>query len=448
MPVAKTNAMNNSIIKTTFFVLVIIFLNQKTASCKSAEFPENEKLRFTYSIPVEGNSWVINDWNQNSEMIGKGGIKNWKETEAIIRTYFKVEQTGILNVGILAKSVSGISTITISSGDKTVETEVANAELDTVSVGTFEIKEKGYHFIEIQGIKKAGEYFPEIESFLLGGEVTVGKVYFAKDDFYWGRRGPSVHLNFQVPENVGNIEYFYNEITVPENNDVLGSYFMACGFAQGYFGIQVNSETERRVLFSVWSPFNTDNPGEIPEDQKIKLLKKGADVYTGEFGNEGSGGQSYYKYQWKAGTTYRFLLKAIPTGNNETDFTAWFFAPEVGKWKLIASFRRPKTNNFVTRPHSFLENFYTETGNVTRKGFYSNQWIFTSKNQWIELTKMKFTADATARKESRMDYSGGAENQSFFLQNCGFFNETTTIDSYFERQKSGISPVINFEDLP
>jgi hypothetical protein len=109
------------------------------------------------------------------------------------------------------------------------------------------------------------------------------------------------------------------------------------------------------------------------------------------------------------------MLKANPTGNGETDFTAWFFAPEVGKWKLIASFRRPKTDVYLTRFHSFLENFYTETGNVTRKANYTNQWIFTSKNQWIELTKMKFTADATARKESRMDYVGGAENQSFFL---------------------------------
>jgi len=61
---------------------------------------------------------------------------------------------------------------------------------------------------------------------------------------------------------------------------------------------------------------------------------------------------------------------------------------------------------------------------------------------------MKFTADATARKESRMDYAGGAENQSFYLQNCGFFNETTPIDSYFERLKNGISPHVDFDKLP
>ena len=30
---------------------------------------------------------------------------------------------------------------------------------------------------------------------------------------------------------------------------------MANGFGEGYFGIQVNGPNERRVLFSVWSPF-------------------------------------------------------------------------------------------------------------------------------------------------------------------------------------------------
>lgn len=53
---------------------------------------------------------------------------------------------------------------------------------------------------------------------------------------------------------------------------------MANGFGEGYFGMQVNSETERRILFSVWSPFKTDNPKEIPDDHKITLNKVGQQV--------------------------------------------------------------------------------------------------------------------------------------------------------------------------
>jgi hypothetical protein len=104
-----------------------------------------------------------------------------------------------------------------------------------------------------------------------------------------------------------NVEWFYNEVTVPVGNDVLGSYFMADGFTGGYFGMQVNSETERHILFSVWSPFVTDNPKKIPDSLKIKLLKKGEVVHAGEFGSEGAGGQSYMNFPWGSRQNLRFF---------------------------------------------------------------------------------------------------------------------------------------------
>jgi hypothetical protein len=428
---------------------VAIVVGISTSCVANAEIDTNEgNLDFEISIPTEGNSWVVDDLTKNKKIIKNGGIKNWSENETRIRTYFKTTKTGMLNVGILAKSGFGVAKIKVICNGKTKVILVENKEKQKLSVGTFDIKNTGYNWIEIQGLERSGDYFPEITHILIGGDAAEERVYFAAEDFYWGRRGPSVHLNYKVPESTGDILYYYNEITIPENNDVLGSYFMANGFAQGYFGMQVNSETERRILFSVWSPYKTDNPNDIPKEQRIQMLKKGEGVHTGKFGNEGSGGQSYYKFMWKAGNTYKFLLKGIPTGNGETDFTAWFFAPEVNKWKLIASFRRPKTDTYLTRFHSFLENFRTETGCLTRKGKYSNQWVYNTAGNWIEITKMKFTADATAKKESRMDYSGGAEGQSFFMKNCGFFNETTTINSYFEREARGTVPDINFDELP
>lgn len=425
--------------------LILFSLFYLYTSCSGGE--DSEELQFYLTIPTEGNSWVVDALEKNEELIGKGGIKNWSESGVKIRTYFKTEISGTIDLGIIATS-RGMSEVKVSLGGKNRIIKIQHTEADTISVGKYEIKESGYHFVEIQGIERSGDYFPEIQAILIGGEITAGKVWFAREDFYWGRRGPSVHLNFQVPDEVGDVVYFYNEISVPEGNDVLGSYFMANGFGQGYFGIQVNSPIERRVLFSVWSPYKTDNPKDIPEDQKITLLKKGEGVYTGEFGNEGAGGQSYYRFMWETEISYKFLLKAKPTGTGETDFTAWFYAPELNSWKLIASFRRPKTDTYLTGLYSFLENFYTTTGNITRMGNFSNQWIYTTKNEWIELTRITFTADATARKESRMDYAGGIDGDKFFLKNCGFFSETTPIDSYFEREEGKAAPVIAFEDLP
>jgi hypothetical protein len=399
------------------------------------------------SIPVAGNSWVINNQKGTEKIVTAEGINSWTKKEDIIRTYFRVTHAGKINIAIRAKTGSGKSVIGIFFNGESRVLNVNGNSYQTIEAGSFTISTPGYQSIDLTGISREGSSFAEISDFIISVTVNTGKVYFVKDDFYFGRRGPSVHLKYDLPQEATKITWFYNELTVPEGNDVQGSYFMANGFADGYFGIQVNSATERRILFSVWSPWKTDNPGEIPEEYKIELMKKGPDVITGEFGNEGSGGQSYRKYYWKAGNTYKFLLKGQPSGNGSTVYTAWFFAPEINSWELIASFRRPKTSTYLKNLHSFLENFIPETGNIERKGHWANQWICDSSGKWFELTKARFTADATARKEARLDYSGGIENGTFYLRNCGFFNDNTDIDSSFLRPGTGIKPDINFDLL-
>ncbi|WP_339605868.1 DUF3472 domain-containing protein [uncultured Roseivirga sp.] len=424
--------------------LALLFLVFAVLGCtnKAKKFTPEE---LPIIILTKGNTWIEGMDSKQDRNLLDNGVKDWTPNEANAKTYFYTTEIREIKIGMLAKADKP-TTLKVNFNGKSQSVKISNTELELVSIGSFNIENSGYHTLEITGDDNSSSI--DISEIMIGGAATEGKVYFAKDDFYWGRRGPSVHLTYQVPEEASDVLYFYNEINVAEGEDVLGSYFMANGFAEGYFGMQVNGADERRILFSVWSPFKTDNPKDIPEDQQIKMLKKGEGVYTGEFGNEGSGGQSYRKYMWKTGTSYRFLLKAEPAGNNNTDYTAYFFAPEIGEWELIASFRRPKTDTYVKRPHSFLENFHTETGNQTRKGLYSNQWVYDTKGNWHEMTTAKFTADATARKESRMDYAGGAEGTSFFMQNCGFFTGWTTIDSMIEREPLGVAPKIDFSLLP
>lgn len=406
----------------------------------------NKPLALNISIPPGGNSWVVNDVAENNVIISDAGIHSWTNENDIIRTYFKVYATGILNVGLNAKAPTGASTLKVTIGSQSREVTLSNTNYKDIEVGTFDITETGYHYIEIECINKSSNYVADINEVLIGGPATSSDVSFVKDEFYWGRRGPSVHLSYQLPQNK-DILWFYNEITVPQGQDVIGSYFMANGFGQGYFGMQVNSETERRVLFSVWSPYDTQNPDEIPEDYKIILLGSGEGVTIGEFGNEGSGGQSYKVFDWQAGTKYKFLLKGEPAPNNSTDYTAYFYAPETGEWKLIASFRRPYTSTYLTNFHSFLENFNTTTGFIPRMGEYSNQWVYDTEGQWHELTQARFTADATARKGNRLDYAGGASGNTFFMKNCGFFSDNTTIDTDHTRTANGVAPNIDFSQL-
>jgi len=400
------------------------------------------------SILTSANSWVFNNEVETEALITDNGIAHWKKTNTKIRTYFRVDKLGEINIGLKARVLSGKSTIKVTFNGESKIIDVNETSFNNLFAGTFTIVQKGYHFVEIQGVTKEGAEFAEVSELLIGGSATKGNLYYVKDDVYWGRRGPSVHLSYQKPDAVGDVVWFYNEVTVPEGNDVVNSYFMANGFGEGYFGMQVNSATERRILFSVWSAFSTDDPNQIPDDYKVEKLAAGSNVTVQNFGNEGSGKQSIKLFNWKAGTTYRFLLKAVPSQNNSTDYTAYFYAPETGVWELVASLRRPKTTTYLTRPHSFLENFSPSMGDKTRKVSFTNQWIYDVDGNWHELVKAKFTADATARKDARLDYAGGLMDAGFFLKNCGFFSDNEGMDSYHTRSPTGVAPVIDFDLLP
>ena len=401
-------------------------------------------------VPLGGNTFKTDPDLQGGKINDKG-IVDWIDDMVDFETYIYFTRPGKVKVWLVAAAPAGTNTITFSDYNASKNIKVSGTAPKEYFAGEYSIEDTGYATFIIEGVSKRGKQFANIQSLKLEGSAINESTAFVKNNegnfYYWGRRGPSVHLNYPTPANV-DVEWFYNEITVPEGEDVLGSYFMAAGFGEGYFGIQVNSPTERRILFSVWSPFSTDDPKSIPEDQKIKLLKKGEQVYAGEFGNEGSGGQSFLKYNWQAGNTYKFLLHGSPDNFGLTTYTAYFFAPEKNEWKLIASFRRPKTNTYLKKLHSFLENFLPEYGNEERTVLFSNQWVCDAKGKWYELNKAKFTGDNTARKAYRLDYAGGISNNAFYLRNCGFFSNRTNLDTIFERMPNNQKPEIDFDKLP
>jgi Domain of unknown function (DUF3472)/Domain of unknown function (DUF5077) len=424
--------------------LIVIILFQ--ISCISQnKIPKNKKLVYQKTIPIGGNGWVT-----QGDSITDEGLINWKSPSSVCKIHFRVNQTGKLKLSLFLNTNNSKSTINVHFLNKNTLVSANSASEQEFLVGEFDIEKAGYLTVELQGISKTGAFFGDLSKIAVSGSAVSDDLVFVQNNddnyFYWGRRGPSVHLNFPT-EKTDSIEWFYSEINVPTGNDVVGSYFMANGFSEGYFGFQVNSATERRILFSVWSPFQTDDPDLIPKDEQIVALKKGEKVHLGAFGNEGSGGQSYLVFPWKAGETYRFLLRGQPIGDNFTIFTAYFFAPETQKWQLIASFKRPKTHSFLTNLHSFLENFEPETGEKQRMAFYQNQWVRNHHGKWSELTETQFTADQTARKNFRKDFAGGVENGQFFLKNAGFFDDFVGFDQNFSRPARGKKPEIDFLKL-
>lgn len=425
--------------KLSFLLCILLFISQLSAQTV------NKK-----EIRLSGNAYVTS--HRDGVKIGRNSLEKWTDPKSDIKVFVYFSKPQTIRVTVNGNLGEGKSRIKVGIGSQGIKLrQTRNIKLNAgefnVELKPFRIVSPGYTAITLQGVSKTGSDFGEIRSFTIESEDD-GMVFV--DDFadYWGRRGPSVHLSYTMPEDT--IEWFYNEIMVPLHNDIIGSYYMANGFAEGYFGIQSNSENERRVLFSVWSPFETQDPKLIPDSMKIVTLKKGKDVYTGEFGNEGSGGQSFLRYPWKIANSYRFLTRVTPDGKGNTVYTSWFFAPEEGQWWLIASFLRPKTDTYYKRAHSFLENFIPEQGYLTRMVYFGNQWFRTKSGEWISGTETSFTYDATAKARARIDYQGGYNSHSnrFFLKNCGFFHDSTEFQSKFHKITGNQSPEIDFDGLP
>nr|WP_295875457.1 DUF3472 domain-containing protein [uncultured Chitinophaga sp.] len=394
---------------------------------------------FAQSSPVvlPGFTAYADPEEKNVDINEHKGVTNWTGNENTVNFYFHAANTGKLKVTLQARSDAGSKVlVTLNGVSKTVSIPV-NSDYAVIPALETNIKKAGFYAITLKGVDKSGKVYADVKGVSLEGAATKDIQFNPKS---W-RRSASVHLNYPVPEGK-NAEWFYGEIKVPAGEDKVGTYFMSCGFHRGYFGMQVNSPEERRIIFSVWDagsePDKRDN---VKYEDQVVLLAKGDSVYASGFGGEGTGGHSHWVYNWKAGDTYRFLMHSVPTGTTTT-YTAYFYVPEHQEWKLIASFRAPKDGKYMGHLYSFLENFSFENGHLGRKGYYGNHWIKTDTGEWIELTKAKFTNDATAKAKDRLDFGGGAENGWFYLWTSGFKPADAQYGNIFERPATGKHPEI------
>ena len=192
---------------------------------------------------------------------------------------------------VFSENFRGLVPVPVKLGGKAKGT----GQSAIVSFGETKIRAGGYYRCELNGLTKSGSSFGEVQSLILEGKAVEGSQFNLTNR----RNAASVHLWFPTTKG-SQVQAFYNELTV--DTDPLWSYYMACGFHRGYFGIQVNSPTERRIIFSVWDSGNEgiDRNKVRPED-RVQLLGKGEGVVAHGFGNEGTGGHSHLVYKWDKG---------------------------------------------------------------------------------------------------------------------------------------------------
>jgi hypothetical protein len=221
----------------------------------------------------------------------------------------------------------------------------------------------------------------------------------------------SVHLGYPAAEAAA----FFNEVTVEKSAD--GTYFMVCGWSKGYFGIQEKADGKKLLLFSVWDPGAQNDQKSVKEDVRVRLLHQGEGVRVGRFGNEGTGGQSFYDYDWKVNETYRFLVTAAADGATRTAYSGYFFLPEKKEWKHLVTFSTITNGKLLTGYYSFIEDFRRNKISATkeREALFGNGWVFSKEGKWAALDQARFTAD----NNPVININAATKNGLFYLGTGG-----------------------------
>jgi catechol 2,3-dioxygenase-like lactoylglutathione lyase family enzyme len=398
-------------------------------------------------LPFSSNAYTLPKAVNEEALITDSGLLGWTNPNTVTKVYFYTAKPTSANIFLDLDQVFDACQLSIKLDGKSRShiIKISNNEFK-VPIGNFEFKDSGYHYFEIKGASHKGIKYPTIKS-LVFEKFSKDAIKFNTSNY---RGAASTHLRYTVPGDSA-VKWFYTEVMVPnEVQHSVNAYYETNGFHSGYGGIQINSTTERRFIFSIWSLFKTDDPKQIPLDYIVRLNKKGKNVFTGDFGDEGSGGHSHLVYPWKTNTTYRFLTGIIDLKGDSATYIGYYASPDDNyKWHLLSKWTQHKTDTKTgfKRLYAFVENF-GDNGDDYFKAFYSNQWVVTFNGTWMELTEAKFTTTANNKTHQRFDYGAGVENGNFYMFSGGFKKKRNIMPGdVITRPATGKHVEIDFEGL-
>ncbi len=372
----------------------------------------------------------------DARVSARSGITRWDDPALKVLWFGQIRTPGELKCSVvlrLPQDATSKLRLTVAGQSQEASVNGGGSELVTADFGSFDIAQAGYQRFTLESLNPQGRPFGDLDTLILDGPATQDAHFNLKSR----RNAASVHLAYPVDKDK-KVDAFYCEMTGLE--DPVWTYYMACGWHRGYFGMQVNSPTERRIIFSVWdSGGEAVDRGKVADENRVKLVAKGEGVYAGDFGNEGTGGHSHMVYPWKTGEKQRFIVTAKPTDATHTIYSGYYFHPDKKQWFLISSWNAPKEGGYLRGLYSFSENFGGANGHVLRKALYGNQWIRTVDDRWTELITASFSHDGTG-KADRLDRFMGVENGQFFLSHGGFVPGFTQYGERFSRLAVGQLP--------
>ncbi len=366
----------------------------------------------------------------------KAGVTGWHDPALKVQWFGEIKTPGKLDCTIALRLPAGAVsklclTVAGQSHEATVNGDAANPV--NVRFGVFNLPQPGYQRFTLESLNPTGQPSGDLDALILDGPPATN----AHFNLLPRRNAASVHLFYPWPKDT-KIDAFYSEVTALESP--VATYYMATGWDRGYFGMQVNSATERRIIFSVWDGGSeASDRNKVADANRTTLLVKGEGVTAGDFGHEGTGGHSHLTYPWKTGETQRFIVTAKPADETHTIYSGYWFHPENKQWMLISSWKAPQTGGWLKGLYSFSENFNGNNGQLRRKALYGNQWLRTDDGKWIEQTTATFSFDPTG-KADRLDRFMGVEGGQFFLSQGGYIPGSGTYGEKFTRPATNKPP--------
>lgn len=371
-----------------------------------------------------------------ADVSSSSGVSNWTDPSLKVLWFGDIKTPGKLECSLELKLPAGVESklrLTVAGKSSVATAEGKGDGLVTVDFGSFDISQPGYQKFTLESLNAAGKSAGDLNALVLDGSAVTD----AQFNLDARRNTASVHLAYPT-RGVTNIDAFYCEVTGVITP--IWTYFEACGWHRGYFGMQVNSPTERRIIFSVWdSGSEKVSRSKVGQADRTTLMAKGEGVNAGDFGNEGTGGHSHLVYDWKTGEKQRFLVTAKVTDATHTIYSGYWFQPEQKNWMLISSWKAPKDGEYLHGLYSFTEDFGGANGQLRRKALYGNQWYHTTDGQWHEQTTATFSHDPTG-KADRLDRFMGVEDGQFFLSTGGFIPGDMKFGTPFTRPATGHPP--------
>ena len=362
------------------------------------------------------------------EVEGGNASSGWRDTGQSLVWYGEARRAGKLRLWLSMVGLPpGRLTLTVGR-----ERRVAIVDGGTVEFGTFDVKAGPVR------VALATDAAPMPPVFGLGAD---GDVHWATSR---RRNAASVHLRWPTPKDA-DVRWFYNEATML--TDPSWSYTMACGFARGYFGMQVNDPGRRCVIFSVWDAGKEAvDRAKVGAADRVELVAKGNGVFADSFGNEGTGGHSHFDVLWKTGKPLRFLVGCRPEGD-KTLYAGYWMGPGDKAWRLVSAFRAPKDGRPLRDLYSFSEDYVGSNGQKWRESAYGNGWIGLADGSWQPLTEARFTTDGHGRTE-RWDTDAYVTGGRFHLRHGGFVSGRVSYGEKLTLADPGRRPRFDLPTLP